>query len=314
MVCFLAALLAALQRQDQAAGVPNHVPTVVTSWKQVEDDLQKLDYTTYSDKEMRRSNLYRQLASTGGLSVYLDMTTQREYSFVPLAGFNLVCERYPDNAMQAAALSVLFAPRWCLFPFYEGPLSELAKPREQTLFHDQMAAFMAAAQADEINIGFAVGQLPLRQLHMWFHDARRIGLPAHVESVIVERLVVEGPGEQLPITQCLRLALETYATMPGSPRLRFVFSADENHERFRTSLRAVLEDGMLEDGLLRLIIRRRREYIRGMIDIESLKITDERRDKIREWLAYEPPPAPATQPRPMEPESNVDGNVPSKDE
>lgn len=313
MICLLAALLAASQQDDQRESVRAQMPPVITHWQQLEDELQKLDCRTFSGKEMRRAHLYRHLASTGGLSVYLDMASQGEYPLVALAGFNLVSERYRDNAMQAAVLAVLFAPRWCILAFYDGPLNELAKARDPVAFGTQMAAFMAAARADEVNTGFAVGQLPLRQLHVWFHDDRRITLPARVESIIVERLVVEGPWDQLPITQCLRLALETYAIMPGSPRLRFVFAGDRDHDLFETSLIAVLEETEIDDGLLRLVVRRRRDDIREKIDIKSLKITDERREKISEWLAYEPPPAPASQPRDSEEDAEREGDKPSGD-
>lgn len=289
-------VIIALLPQPPSEDAEQQSIVTIASWQDLDDELSKLELKKLSHKEMSKSRRYRFLAEHGGLSTYLEMTLQGRHWLVPLAGFNLVCARYPDHAMQAAILTGLCGHLTLLVNF--DPLwEELSKPRDQAQFNRQIPALLAAVNADTRNLSLVVCALPQQQLNRWFNDPQRITLPAHIEAEILSEAMLANSQDPSPVTPFMRETFETYGLIPGPARIVFLSAASENHERFMTNLVAALEAADLDDSSLHYIVRRRRDYIRNYVDIDSLSVTEGRRETIRKWLDYVPSATPqASQP------------------
>ena len=235
---------------------------------------------------MRRSATYNSLAKDGQASDFIAMIEQDEYSYVKLAGYYALNERFPEKTFEGALR--LFAtagrPGFALYAPAVEPFEDVPNDAE----HRAVLHILEEAPENRTeNVDLLTSRLPYKMLFDWFHEKQgMIKEPARV--FVLARLYEDGRTRAIAPTELMAKYLTQCWDYPGRARYVYLYYADSKDDDYLARLQTFLSDESESEIVLKRLVAFRQNDITESVDIENLKVSVQRRKLIREALSVTP--------------------------
>lgn len=260
----------------------------VDSWRSVGNDIfSVLSGGHHTHNDMMKSAEYRRLDGCRDERLYFEMIQCSRDPFVVLAGFNLVRQHFPQRAPAAAILAVLSVDKRGLIQTVGLPARQfLAGCSDYGVLSQELAQMESCCNVGFLQVGWILSSVSPQMLWRWYSDPGRKELIPSYEAVLID--VLMDVTDVLPTGARDRLdqSVARLADFPGWPRMVFVMYGNQSNPKFRIAVINVLEDvEPVPDEMIFPVLRPIASYLSAHIDIESIKISPERRQLIRKYIS-----------------------------
>lgn len=260
---------------------PHNAVVHIPSWRLLAERLEHDRILITDLEEMKGIPEFKRILEEGTLELFLEMTDQLDLPIVQLAGFYGIRERYASQALRSAfAIARQMRPsQLSLYgPVYETIQDEPDAERFVHEFDSVMVYGRPRGHALALILSFSSEEY----LDVWFHSAGRRCIVPSAEALVLDCIVASYKRDVRQITERMRSALGSYATIPGLPRRIFVKCADDSHDMLLTAIEATLNNDDLSSIEMEIIMQHRKELIVQHLD--SFKLRPEVRRKVNAFL------------------------------
>jgi hypothetical protein len=261
---------------------------VVRTWEQLQGDLATNAADGWSNESFLKSSLFASFAGTTNKEVFLEMSSQREYPLVALAGFVCLRNSSPNDGLECAMNMVLEVKDGAIGLY--APLFDYLQARHNlAAFKRAFSSVSSRYPRDLRNYLVLVTALPVDEVYAWFHDESRAPVPPTCEAAVLDKLYGEPDAKTRPVTSAMSAALAKLEPIPGVSRAIYVMYAPDSVDK--TSLLAdlvcVLGDEAASEPQIVAVIHKRAGYVREL-PLDTLKISTKRRELIKRVLQKAP--------------------------
>jgi hypothetical protein len=231
-----------------------------------------------------KSRLFTSLAGTTNKEVFLEMSSQRDYPLVALAGFLCLTNSFPGEGLECA-MNMMLEARNPAIAFYAPLYDYLQAKHELSAFKRAFSSVSARCPRDLGNYLVLVTTLPIDEVYAWFHDKSRPPVPPTCEAAVLDKLYGELDAKTRPLTSAMSAALAKLEPILGVPRAIYVMYAPDNVDRAAlvTDLACVLGDETASDSQIVAVTLKRAGYVREL-SLDRLKVSTKRREMIKRLL------------------------------
>ena len=256
----------------------------VSSWEQLQADLKANAPGVWSYNGFLKSSLFASLAVTTNKAVFLEMSCQRDYPLVALAGFFCLTNSFPGDGLECAMNVMLEAKEGAAAVYY--PLFDyLQQKHDLPAFKRAFSAVSSRRPRDLRNYFVLLTTLPVDAVYAWFHDQFRPPVPLVCEAVVLDKLYGEPDERTRPVTSAMSVTLARLESVPGFPRSVYVMYAPDNvgKSALLADLTCVLCDETLTDPEILPVILKRAGYVREL-PLDTLQLSGKRHELIKRVL------------------------------
>lgn len=227
------------------------------TWKQTEAEFSALNVDQLDFTQLQRSLLFSNVVFLRDEPLLLEMTRQRSYTLIPVAGFIGLKQLFPRDALTQAMKIVLQAPdpgSATLAPVYENiRLSHSVKEVNKAL--DTICTIDPAASRNTFTLMQA---LRAEEIYSWFAARKGVQGSALFQAAVLDRLC----SSSLQFTPLMRKQLDRLKEFPGIPRLVWLRYAPVTETEAIAALKCTLIDESIDDVLLIPIVQERSAAVR----------------------------------------------------
>jgi hypothetical protein len=238
----------------------------------------------WSNESFLKSSLFASFAGTTNKEVFLEMSSQREYPLVALAGFVCLRNSSPNDGLECAMNMVLEVKDGAIVLY--APLFDYLQARHDLAAFKRAFSSVSSRYPRELrNYLVLVTALPIDEVYAWFHDKSRAPVSPTCEAAVLDKLYGEPDAKTRPVTSAMSAALARLEPIPGVPRAIYVMYAPDNVDRaaLLADLACVLGDEAASEAQIVAVIRKRAGYVRDL-PLDTLKVSTKRRELIMRVL------------------------------
>ena len=260
-------------------------------WQTLEDELVSVFNERSASLErpfdaFLHSTQFASIAKTNDLSLWREMAAQADYPLIALGGYLCIEKHKPELAVPTAMDILINVPQKQSVMLF-GVL--LTKLRETAANDENIDAFTrlsrGARRTQANNFSLIIAALPDRFLYSWFHDDRSKTALISNRAMVLGDLFGTTDANLKPTIQ-MKSTLNDFATIPGQPRLTYVWYTKRRDAYFKERLLEVIEDQAILDVEVAALLTFQigRDFVTRHLKLTELNITPERRKLLEEWL------------------------------
>lgn len=246
------------------------------SWEQLNKELAAIEYKNLDAEEFLRSAFLRELARQGGEPAFVEMCAQRKYPLVQTAGFALLKKNGSTLLCEQAVRILLSSENPALEVF--GPMYIiLGQEVHAAAIRDALSTVSKGCPDRPRNYSVVIGTIPIAVVKDWYESTKFI-CPT-CEAIVLDRLFGYYLEKKMDPTPQMREGLRKMATIPGAPRFVYAIYGATDDDGIQAAVVDCLHNPELSRSDVMVLARRRAAIFRSL-DLDSLGISQERRDMI----------------------------------
>jgi len=263
-ICLIVAFFGPAMKED---------PSAIRNWGELESDLQKTNFRSYSLTEFRSNPRFIEMSKTSTDELCYEMMAQESYPTVLLAGFHIIAKRHGrETGLVEVLPAFLRVSGVGLIPW--GVIYQEISESDESTSAAILNRMMQISPPSKSNVTVVVNCLNYSHLYKWFHATQFTSCPT-VQCYILERLFLEAEKNHSNISSKMREMQHRFAMIPGSPRLVFITTALADDPLLKSAIKFVLEDAELDDGDLAVVVSNRKEIVETMLRNADLSLSPE---------------------------------------
>lgn len=259
---------------------------ILSSWKLVDDELSlhgKVLKSRFED-HWTNSAVLRRFVAERNTNALVELAGQPKPDIARFSAY-FALRNVDREAAFDAGINIVLTTSILTNIVVDAVLERLVGDLPSRSFKSAFTRAFRVGPVDAFNAATLVRALPLAFLQEWFEDASRSPSFPTCEAVVVNRLYGEMRKKKETPTTKMAKALESYAAIPGEPRIVFLSWACESNPVFKEALQSCFEDETIPYDRLVGLLYDRASFIEKNLDVTSLKISAARRSKMTNDLA-----------------------------
>ena len=260
---------------------------MLSSWKLVDHELSlkgKVLKCPFEDHWTNSATL-RRLIAEHNTNALLEAAGQPVPSIGTFSAY-FALRNVDRDAAQDVALKIALTTSVLTNILVDVVLERLVTDLPSPSFKNALTRAFRVGPIESFNAERLIMVLPYDLLREWFEDRDRTPSFPTCEALVVNRLYAEMKKKKGSPTERMTKALESYAAIPGEPRIVFLSWATETNPVFKEALRFCFEDETVPYNRLVGLIYDRAYFIEKHLDLTSLEISDASRSRMTNDLAH----------------------------
>lgn len=254
----------------------------IASWSQVEHELNSSIATNTFKEICHQSRIFKQLIAERNIAVFMEMVGQNNSPIVQMAGLYGLVEIAPEKSLEVAF-------RMALSPdisMHAIPLYSVLKEIPMDKGFDRALTLAFQTRPADISAATSLIQsLSSDRLWNWLQAKNHQHVLPTYEAVVVEQLLNNRASEKKIAPEQVREFLLKFRDIPGFPRSVYLVWTDETDAAYISTMKLALADESLPFPSLLGLVRIKASYIIQHIDLDSLRMPEDRKSKIASVLA-----------------------------
>jgi len=245
-------------------------------------DLEFADSPPLLNQFSNNSPHFRYLLTNHNVEAFVEMTAQGKPIGIRLAGFEGLMALDAQTGLECG-LRIALSENPATFAMAE-MYAEIADFPVNTQYNKSLTEAFRSMPVRPDSASALINLLPILRLQAWFEAPDRGWVIPTYEALVLGRLYAEFEREGKPPTERMRSTLARFAEIPGIPRAKFLARWEEPSPRYKHLMELSLEDDLLPETSLRGLVAARASYITRTINLDRLKLSEERRKRIKHFL------------------------------